>query len=138
MDWLKFVIEQWMLVSGLIVLGTAYFALNAQAGGKTISIHDVSRLLNADAAVLVDVRDPVEFKAGHITGAVNFAFASLAGQLDELEKFRGKTLIVADKMGQQSAEAGKLLLAKGFTVVRLSGGMSEWTAQNLPLIKSKK
>jgi rhodanese-related sulfurtransferase len=39
-------------------------------------------------------------------------------------------------MGQQSGEAVKVLEAKGFAhVSRMSGGISEWQLQNLPLVK---
>lgn len=135
MSWMNFVVEQWVLVVALVVLAVAYFALNAGTSGKTVSIHEVTRLLNTENAILLDVRDAADFKAGHITGAININFTALAARLGELEKQRGKTIIVADKIGQQSAAAGKILLEKGFQVVRLSGGMSEWTAQNLPLVK---
>jgi rhodanese-related sulfurtransferase len=53
-----------------------------------------------------------------------------------LEKYRDKPLILVCKMGQQSGAAGKKLGAEGFTgVYRMSGGMMEWGALQLPLIK---
>lgn len=137
MSWVNFLIEQWALVAGLVALTAAYFFLNADAGGKSVSIHDVSRLLNADQAILLDVREAADFKSGHITGAVNVSYSVLPTKVEELEKYKAKTIIVADKMGQHSAAAGKILLDKGFTVVRLSGGMSEWIAQSLPVVKKK-
>ena len=54
----------------------------------------------------------------------------------ELNKVKDKQIIVADKMGQHSAMAVKQLKAEGFgNVVRLDGGVSDWRASNLPLVK---
>ncbi len=136
--WLDFVLENAILIGCLVVLAVIYWLLNGKVRGKSVSIHEVTRLINTGDAVLIDLRDAADYKAGHITGAISMAYSALAHQLHELEKYRNKTLILVDKMGQHSGEAGQLLLSKGFSAVRLSGGMSEWMAQSLPLVKGKK
>ena len=67
--------EQWVLVSILAVLVVAFLVLESRKGGSTISHHQATRLLNSGDAVLVDLRDSKEFKAGHIVDAINIPFS---------------------------------------------------------------
>lgn len=136
MSWVDFVAEQWLLVSFLTVLVIAFLLLEARKGGTTISHHQATRLINSGAAVLVDLRDAKEFKAGHIVDAINIPYANLASRIDDLEKHKGKQIILVDKMGQHAGAAGKILREKGFQVVRMQGGMMEWLQQNLPVVKA--
>ena len=135
MGWIDFVAEQWILVSLLLVLIVGFVTVESKKGGKTVSYHQVSRLLNSEEAILLDVRDMADFKNGHIIGAINIPHGSLATRISELEKYKTKQVIVADKMGQHSGNAGKVLREAGFEAVRMQGGMAEWTAQKLPVIK---
>ena len=138
MTWMDFVAEQWILVSLLLALISAFVVVEGKKGGKTVSYHEVTRLLNGDEAVLLDVRDVSDYKAGHVTGAINIPHASVATRVTELDKYKAKQIIVADKMGQHAGHVGKALNEKGFDTVRLKGGMSEWLAQNLPVVKAEK
>ncbi|MEC7377291.1 MAG: rhodanese-like domain-containing protein, partial [Pseudomonadota bacterium] len=71
-----------------------------------------------------------------ITGSINIPLNSLKSRVNELSKFKDKQIIVADKMGQHSAMAVKQLNAEGFSnVSRLNGGIADWKASNLPLVK---
>ena len=135
MNYFVFFSQEWLLISTLLVLIYIYAWRERIKNGRPVSAHEVTRLLNSDAAVLVDVRDAAEFKAGHIVGAVNIPHAKAASQLDELEGRRDKIIILVDKMGQHAGSVGRLLGSKGFDVRRLSGGVAEWQAQSLPLVK---
>ena len=120
-----------------MVLAMAYFVLESRKGGKPVSHHEVTRMINTDEGLLVDVRDASEFGGGHINGAVNIPHGSMATRYVELEKYRDKKqIIVVDKMGQHAGSSGKILRDHGFNVVRLQGGMSEWLNQNLPVVKA--
>lgn len=136
MTWLDFVAEQWLLVTLLIVLIVAFVSLEGKKGGKTISYHEVARLLNDESAVVLDVRDGSDYKAGHILGALHIPHASVNTRLSELEKHKAKQVIIVDKMGQHAGHVGKQLRDAGFETLRLQGGMSEWLAQNLPVVKA--
>lgn len=136
MTWMVFVTEQWPLFGLLAALVVAFLVLESRKGGAVVSHHQATRLVNADEAVILDVRDASEFKSGHIVDAISIPFASLASKADVLEKYKAKQIIVVDKMGQQAGSAGKILRDKGFNVVRMSGGITEWTHQNLPLVKA--
>jgi len=131
-----FLAEQWILVSILAALGAALIVVEGLKGGKALSYHEMTRLVNSGDAVILDVRESKEFSAGHIVDALNIPYAKIADRYTELEKHRAKTIVVVDKMGQHAGAAGKTLKDKGFSVNRLQGGMTEWQSQNLPVVKN--
>ncbi|WIO73958.1 rhodanese-like domain-containing protein [Porticoccaceae bacterium LTM1] len=137
MDFFVFVSEQWVLVSAGLVLVYLLAITEGNKGGKLLSTSEVVQLLNRDDAVLVDVRERKEYEAGHVTGALHIPHNKLADRKAELEKYRNKTLIVVDKLGQHAGNVGKQLRKEGFDVRRIRGGMVEWQNQNLPLVAGK-
>jgi len=83
---------------------------------------------------VLDIREKKEFKAGHIVDALNIPFTSLATRKDEL-KDKARPVIVVCKSGQTASAASKMLKDAGFAeVYRLSGGMMDWTGNNLPVV----
>ena len=134
MDFFIFISEQWVTVSVLLMLIYLFAFTEQKKAGKQISVHDVTSLINSDQGVLVDIRDSKEYQSGYIANAVNIPLASLDGRIVELEKYRDKTVVLVDKLGQHSASAGRKLKAAGFEVRRLQGGMGEWRSQSLPVV----
>ncbi len=104
--------------------------------GAVLSPQKVTMLMNREEAVIVDLRDKKEYSEGRITGAMHIPFASLKDRATELDKYKDKTIVLVDKMGQHTAAAGKTLKALGFEkVTRLQGGITEWRGSNMPLVK---
>ncbi|MBL4782968.1 MAG: rhodanese-like domain-containing protein [Porticoccaceae bacterium] len=135
MDFFVFISEQWVLVSALLVLIYVFAFSEQKKAGKQLSVHELTRLLNSDEALLVDLRDSKEYATGCITGAINIPHAKLDGRIGELEKHRAQKIVLVDKIGQQSAPAGRKLRLAGYDVHRLRGGMGEWLHQSLPVVK---
>ncbi|MFP3977345.1 MULTISPECIES: rhodanese-like domain-containing protein [Marinobacter] len=132
----EFVVNHYILASLFVAFLIAILVLESRRGGAKISAQGAVSLINRDEAIVVDIRDRKEFGEGRITGSINIPLSSLKGRAAELNKHKSKQIIVADKMGQHSAMAVKQLNAEGFTnVVRLNGGVSDWKASNLPLVK---
>ena len=132
----EFVVSHYILVSLFVAFLVAILILESRRGGAKISAQGAVTLINKDEAVVVDIRDRKEFGEGRITGSINIPLNSLKSRVGELSKFKDKQIIVADKMGQHSAMAVKQLNAEGFSnVVRLNGGVADWKASNLPLVK---
>ena len=101
-----------------------------------MSPQELVNLVNKEGAVVLDVRDSKEFASGHIVDAVNVPHAVLESRLAELEKYKEKPVTIVCKMGQHAGTAGTLLRKAGFaSVTRLTGGMTEWRNQNLPVVK---
>ena len=78
------------------------------------------------APLILDVRTPVEFNAGHIRGAVNRPLDSLRGMLDELP--RERPIVTYCEVGQRGYLATRILLQRGFSVVNLGGGFNTFKA----------
>jgi rhodanese-related sulfurtransferase len=133
---LDFLVEQWMLVSALLVMVALFLWTEGKRAGVNISVHQLTALVNNQNALVVDLREPKEFREGHIIDAINVPFAKIADRLSELEAHKSRTFILVDKMGQHSAGTGRTLKQAGFQVARLNGGMSEWIASKLPLVKN--
>lgn len=83
--------------------------------------------------MVIDVRPEAEFRAGHITGAVNIPINALPQRLKTLPK---KQEIVAYCRGPYclfAIEAIEQLRHKGFRARRLEDGFPEWRAERLPV-----
>ncbi len=77
--------------------------------------------------VLVDVRQPEEFAAGHIDGATLIPLDTLEANLAKLPK--DVKLVVYCRSGKRSAKAVSLLMSHGYDrAVSLNGGYLAWTA----------
>ena len=135
MDFLIFASEQWVLLSVFLLLVYAFVQRESSKGGKSISYHQLTRLVNADEAFILDIRSATEFSNGHIAGALNIPAIKIKERVVELEAKKDKLIVIVDKMGQHSGAAGRDLGRHGFIINRLSGGMAEWLAEKLPVIK---
>ena len=85
--------------------------------------------------VVIDVRTPEEYADGHVEGAVNIDFYS-PDFSDEIGKLdRSKTYLVYCRSGSRSAQAVSIMEELEFpNIYHMTGGMLEWTADNLPLV----
>ena len=122
------------LLTGVFALCIAVFFSAPLFGSEPLE--DFPRLTNEKFTetiknkkkyVLVDVRTPEEFKAGHIPGAINInvkdsvEFASKTAKLD-----KKKTIALYCRGGVRSKVAAQKLLADNYKVVDLVKGFDAW------------
>lgn len=89
------------------------------------------RVKNGDG-ILVDVRDPHEWRAGHAVGARHIPLDELPQRLAELPRERPVYVICAS--GGRSRAAAEILHNAGFiSPVNVIGGTSAWQRSNLPM-----
>jgi rhodanese-related sulfurtransferase len=89
------------------------------------------RLIDLGALVL-DVREPDEYAAGHVSGSRLIPLGVLSRHLAELP--RDRDIVVVCRSGRRSGEAVRALQQAGFDkAVNLAGGMLAWRAVNLPI-----
>jgi rhodanese-related sulfurtransferase len=120
------------LVSGGMLLWPLF---RRSAGGPWVNTAEATHLINREDAMVVDVREPAEYGAGHILGAKNVPL-SRVGDAAELAKRREKPLIVYCDSGDRASKALALLKKQGFSrVVNLSGGLGGWQQAGLPVEK---
>ena len=126
-----------ILVGTFLLLLLLFFRNERTRAGATVGTQELVRLVNKENAVVLDVRERNEFMEGHIVDALNIPYASLESRLDEISQHKETPIVIACKMGQHSGAAGTLLRKNGFiNVTRLTGGYTEWRAQNLPVVKT--
>jgi rhodanese-related sulfurtransferase len=100
--------------------------------GKTLS----AKLNSGENITVVDVREPDEFKVGHIDGAVNVPIRSLANNLSQLPKDKATPIAVVCKSGIRAAYGTMTLKTLGYTSVKdVVGGMLAWEKDGLPITK---
>ena len=128
----------WVWPLAFAVLLALFIRNETQRGGRSVTAQELVNLVNREDAVIVDVRDKKEFEQGHIPNAVNIPYASLDSRMSELSEFKEKPIVLTCKMGQHAGSAGTILRKSGFErVLRLTGGMTEWRNQNLPVVKGR-
>ena len=85
-----------------------------------------------EAPFVIDVRQPSEFEAGHVPGAVHIGAGELPDRLDALPRDRDIATICAS--GYRSSVAASLLRAVGFVrVTAVRGGLPDWEARGYPV-----
>ncbi len=95
----------------------------------------LARATAADAAlVILDVRTPAEFAAGHVPGAINVPHDQIESRLGELAALRDKDLVVYCKSGRRAGLALEVLGQHGFTrLSHLEGELQGWEAAGRPV-----
>jgi rhodanese-related sulfurtransferase len=92
----------------------------------------VEGLAAEPGAVLVDVREPHEWRSGHARGATHIPMAQLPASLDQLPRTAPVYLICAT--GNRSRNAAAFLRKQGFSrPVNVRGGTAAWLRAGLPM-----
>lgn len=92
---------------------------------------------SAVARVILDVRTPAEFAAGHVPGAINIPHDQLPTRVAELDSMRDRQIVVYCRTGRRSNTALHTLHAAGFAQLgHLEGDFVAWQAAGHPIEKS--
>ena len=131
---MKFFLDNIWLIGIAILSGGALLWPNLQRRGARVTTLQATQLINQGKAIVVDVREPAEFSAGHLRDAKNIPLGELSNRIGELDK--SKAVIAVCQSGTRSAKAAGQLKKAGFNeVFSLDGGIAAWQAQGLPLTK---
>ena len=123
------------IVLALVVVVTWESRLRAH-GESAISSQDLIRLMNQGALVL-DIRKPEEFAAGHVNGAKQFDSDKILSAGETHKRFKDKPVVVICDSGSLASAAVRQLTRQGFTkAFTLRGGLAAWRAENLPVAKA--
>ncbi|RTZ59283.1 MAG: rhodanese-like domain-containing protein [Gammaproteobacteria bacterium] len=136
---MQFVIDNWLLFLALAIILALLLGeplKRKMLNIDMISVADVPRLTGHDNAVLVDVREDKEYKAGHIPDALSVPLSGLSKNISKLEKYKNKPLILSCRTHNRSLRAATILSRQGFEDLKvLHGGFMAWQKENLPIEK---
>ncbi len=82
----------------------------------------------------VDVREPYEWEAGHIDGAVFIPLGALMSGGDQGKLDPARPIVAVCRVGNRSELATLMLQARGYTAENMQGGMERWAAEGLPFV----
>ncbi|MFI6467955.1 rhodanese-like domain-containing protein [Streptomyces sp. NPDC050538] len=85
-------------------------------------------------AVLLDVREPYEWQAGHAPRAVHLSLSALAAGAGLPAEAQARPLVVICRSGNRSRQAAELLATRGAEAVDVIGGMRDWAGAGLPVV----
>lgn len=128
----------WLAAIVAVALAGPGLAAEPAAAGNAplISQADLlARVGNRDSSVVVlDVRTPAEFAAGHVPGARNIPHDQLAARLGELATLRDKPVVLYCRSGRRTLLAEDTLRTAGFTqLLHLEGDWLAWEAAQRPI-----
>ena len=83
--------------------------------------------------LVVDVRQPEEYRQGHIAGSKLIPLGDLHKRIKELPQ--GREIVCVCASGSRSSSAAKTLMKEGYTVFDMQGGMLAWRRAKLPVQK---
>ncbi|HEX7158693.1 MAG TPA: rhodanese-like domain-containing protein [Edaphobacter sp.] len=90
-------------------------------------------LSSANPPVVIDIRTPREWSAGHLTGSINLPLSQLQQRLNEVP--RDLRIAVHCAGGYRSSLAASILSQQGITdLIELAGGIAAWEAAKLPVV----
>lgn len=124
-------------------LATALLSLMSMGGAPaagvdplpdTVDAATVIALQGRDDVVLIDVREPEEYRAGHIPGITLIPMKEVPNRLAEIPE--DKTVILSCRSGNRSGQVAEFLRQQGYrSVHNLQGGILAWQAAGYPVAR---
>ncbi len=111
-------------------------SLSLTAFGKSPSV-DVAQgaAMQSQGALMIDVREPSEYAAGHAPGTQLIPLGQLERRLQELAAYKDKPVVLICRSGSRSGQAQELMAKAGFTqALNVEGGMNAWAKAGLPVL----
>ncbi|MBW7902334.1 MAG: rhodanese-like domain-containing protein [Rhodocyclaceae bacterium] len=131
---MEFIQQNILLVILAVTSGAMLLATGFGIGGPRVTTSEATNLINREDAQVIDVRDAAEFAGGHLIGARNIPVAKFGERAADLEKMKGKPVIVCCETGIRSGRAARELKKLGIErAVNLDGGLAAWRKAGLPL-----
>ena len=135
---MKFIVDNWMLI--LIALssgGMLAWPMVRGANTGSLTAQGAVQLINRERAVVVDVREPEEFAAGHVTGAKNVPLNQLEQKLAATVKNKSLPLLLVCATGARAQRAVATAKKLGYEQAQaVAGGLKSWKDANLPVEKA--
>jgi rhodanese-related sulfurtransferase len=136
---MSFIQNNWMLILVLFLSGAMLLWPLVQrrvSGVKDVGNLAATQLINAQNALLLDVRETNEYEGGHLPAAIHIPLSQLGSRGQELAKHTGRPVVAYCASGNRSRMAATRLAKLGFKeIYNLAGGFRAWKEAGLPVEK---
>ncbi|MBW1715781.1 MAG: rhodanese-like domain-containing protein [Deltaproteobacteria bacterium] len=110
------------------------FVAEAKKSIAEISVSDAKAMLDKGGVLFLDVREPKEYKSGHIPGAINVPRGLLEFKIGKKMPDKNATAVVYCKSGGRSSLATDTLVRMGYKNLKsMDGGWKAWTKAGYPV-----
>ena len=123
--------KKWIpvILSALLLTGCGASAQD-NLGYRQITMEEAAKRMEQEpAAIILDVRRPDEYQAGHIPGAINIPNETIGSEALPQLPDKDQTILVYCRSGNRSKQASEKLAALGYTQALEFGGILDWTGQ---------
>lgn len=113
---------------------------SAPSGAQQVSVLDTTTLLDLQSRiadlVILDVRSPEEYRAGHVAGAINLPYEQIPGGLQNIVIETSQPVVAYCQSGARAAVALQALHQAGFSKLGyLQGDFPAWKASGAPVVE---
>ncbi|MGO4728949.1 rhodanese-like domain-containing protein [Paenibacillus sp. 2KB_22] len=110
----------------LLIVWFLYTRLKPVTGLTNLKPDEFRQAIKTNSpGMVVDVREPAEYKRGYIPGAINIPLSQLKQRLSEIPQ--NKRVFLYCQSGMRSKSAAKILSKQGYAQIsNLQGGVSAW------------
>lgn len=133
---IEFIGNHPILVGAFLAVLT-YLVINEvrrKSGSREIVPKDAVRMINDENAIVLDIREPGDYKTGHIIDAKNLPASRLGEEADNISADKNRPVILYCKSGMNSQSACVKLREAGYShVYCLKNGLFGWQEENLPI-----
>lgn len=135
----QFVINHWMLwaLFVLLILIIVFEEIRGRVQGiPRLQPSELTKMINRDEVVVVDLRPHEMFAKGHIISSINIPHTKLDANIDKLKSYHPRQIVLVCSNGQTAPQEGVRLRKEGIEgIAFLSGGIAAWQESGLPLTK---
>jgi phage shock protein E len=142
MNYQKFLVSRAAMALGAcfgvlgVVAADGLDANPAMASVKHVNAEQAQKLMADTKVVVLDLRTPAEFTAGHLAGATNIDFYATGFELQLAALNKGATYLVYCASGNRSTQALPVFKKLQFqSLCHLDGGFKSWQKAGLPVQK---
>ena len=121
-----------ILLSALMLGGCAVISNDQTNTYRQITMDEAVNMMAQETGyIILDVRRPDEFAAGHIPGAINMPNESIGtAEIPELPN-KDQLIMVYCRSGRRSKEASEKLVKLGYTSIVEFGGILDWKGETV-------
>jgi rhodanese-related sulfurtransferase len=100
-------------------------------GMEEVTVQVLAEALKSGSPRLIDVREPGEYRSGHVSGAEMITMATVPLRVADFS--RDEKLYVICESGSRSWQVCSYLDRHGYQVVTVAGGTGAWRKNGFPL-----